>query len=215
MEGKTEVTVLSTMHFWHGSVAFFSFDDLTQIIRKIAPDLLGVELTQEDLEERREQRIKQEYQRSVYPLLDEHFCEAFPLEPPEPKFSQLVQMGRKAQEELSERSPEVAQALEKYAEILYETLFAWWSSPLDVNSEETDRHFEIKHKYEEAIYGPKEREGWEGWNQHFLDQILEAARRNPGARILVLAGVEHGYWLRKRLREEREIRWVSVQRYLK
>ncbi len=215
MTSKTAVTVVSTLHYWHEHTPYYTFDDLTQIIRKISPDLLGVELTPMDLETRREQRVKQEYQRSVFPLLDEGLCEAFPLEPSEPTFSQLVQMGRRAREALRERSPEVDEMFGKYVESLYEILFGWWNSLWDVNSEETDRHFEIKHQFQAAVYGPDEREGWEAWNQHFLDQIREAAARRKGARILVLVGVEHAYWLRKRLRSEKEFHLVSVKEALK
>ncbi len=210
MDKRTPVTVLATLHHLHGQTSFYTFDDLARIIRTIAPDLLGVELTPTDLESRRDQRIKQEYPRSVFPLLDEGLCQAFPLEPSEPTFSRLVEKGRRAQEALHRRAPEVEEAFGRYVESLYETLFGWWASPLDVNSEETDRHFEIKHKFQAAVFGPEEHEGWEGWNQHFLDRIMEAVAQRPGARVLVLVGAEHTYWLRKRLREEESVRLVSV-----
>ncbi len=214
MAVQTTVTVLATLHHWHEHATFYTFEDLAQIIRQISPDLLGVELTPTDLETRKEQRIKQEYPRSVFPLLDEGLCDAFPLEPSEPLFSQLVQMAKQAAEALHRRAPEVEEMFGVYVESLYETLFAWWRSPFDVNSDETDRHFKIKHQFQAAVYGPEEREGWDAWNQHFLDQILEAANRRPGTRVLVLVGVEHTYWLRERLREEPHIHLVSVEEAL-
>ncbi len=214
MADTTNVTVLATLHHLHGAIEWFDFDDLAQIIRTIAPDFLGVELTPADLAARREQPIKQEYQNSVYPLLDEHGFEAFPLEPPEPKYSQLVAMGKSAREGLSQRSPDAEQCFGHYVQSLYDTLFEWWQSPFDVNSEETDRHFEIKHKFQNAVYGPDEQEGWDKWNQHFLDQILDVSSRQAGARVLVLVGVEHAYWLRKRLRAIEGIRLVDMRAYM-
>ncbi len=80
---------------------------------------------------------------------------------------------------------------------------------LAVNSRQTDALFEVKHEFQSALYGPEERRGWERWNEHFLSRILDVARDNAGKRIVVTVGVEHGYWLRKRLR--RDSRLASLE----
>jgi hypothetical protein len=195
-----EVIVLSTLHQLHGETEGYSFQDLSDLIEQLRPDILAVELTAADLKSRRDQQTKQEYQRSVFPLLDLHSYEAVPLEPSQPLFDELVSLFRKAQENLSEQSPAAAESFSLYVDSLYELLTERWDSPEEVNSRATDILFESKHRFQNATFGPAEARAWEEWNQHFLRQILDAARENRGRRLLVLVGAEHAYWLRAHLK---------------
>jgi len=193
-----EVIVLSTLHQFHGQTDGYSFEDLSNVIEQLHPDIIAVELTAADVESRREQTTKQEYQRSVFPLLDKHDYVVVALEPPQPLYDELVGLFRKAQQELGKENPAAAETFGIYVDSLYEILWARWNSPGAVNSRETDALFESKHRFQSAILGPDEAKAWEQWNQHFLQQVLNAANANPGKRILVLVGVEHAYWLRAR-----------------
>jgi hypothetical protein len=197
---QTEVIVLSTLHQLHGEIEGYSFQDLLNLIEQLNPDVLAVELTTEDLESRRDHSTKQEYQESVFPLLEKYNYIVVPLEPSQPLFDEIVGLVRTAQSNLSARKPVLAEAFGIYAESLYEMLRETWTSPEAVNSRDTDLLFESKHRYQNAIFGPMEAEGWERWNQHFLDQILDASKNNPGKRIVVLVGAEHSYWLRAHLK---------------
>ena len=199
--GRTEVIVLSTLHQMHGEIEGYSYQDLSRLIERLDPDVLAVELTAEDLESRREQRIKREYQESVFPLLDRHDYQVIPLEPAQPLFDEIVTLIRTAQGGLHENKPQLAEAFSLYSESLYEMLREDWTSAQAVNSRETDRLFESKHRFQNVLFGPMEEEGWERWNRHFLDRILDAATTHPGKRIVVLVGAEHAYWLRAHLAE--------------
>lgn len=196
---RTEVIVLSTLHQMHAEVDGYSFEDLSYLVEQLNPDVLAVELTAIDLESRRDQTIKQEYQESIFPLLDKHDVVAVPLEPPQPLYDEIVNLIRTAQSGLSKSNPERAKAFGVYTDSLYEMLREMWTSPEAVNSVETDRLFDSKHRFQGAVFGPMEVEGWQRWNQHFLNQIHGAVSTNPGARIVVLVGAEHSYWLRAHL----------------
>ncbi len=198
----SEILILSTLHHFHGDVDFYTYDHLAQIIKRFAPDVLACELTPEDLAARKPQNIKQEYQHSVYPLLDELACEVVPLEPGEPLYSELAGKMKAVNQAFMRDHPAAMEQFSLYVEALSDVLFGWWRSPADVNSAETDRHFEVKRRYQNALFGEEEAAEWERWNQHFLDQILAAAERHPKGRVLVLVGAEHSYWLRKRLRQQ-------------
>jgi hypothetical protein len=198
--GPAEVIVLATLHQFHGQTEGYSFEDLSNVIEQLHPDILAVELTAADVESRREQTTKQEYQRAVFPLLDKHDYLVVPLEPPQPLYDELVGLFRKAQKNLGEDNPAAAETFGIYTDALYEILWARWTSPGAVNSRETDALFESKHRFQSALLGPDEAKAWEAWNQYFLQQVLDAANTNPGKRILVLVGVEHAYWLRARLK---------------
>lgn len=197
---QAEVIVLSTLHQLHDDIPGYSFRDLSAVIEGLRPDVLAVELAAEDLGSRREQSVKQEYQRSVFPLLDEHGYAVVPLEPPQPMYGELVGLMRRAQVGLREQEPARAETFDTYMTSLFELLRERWRSPADVNSPTTDALFESKHRFQGALFGPDESRAWEEWNQYFLEQVLGAARKNPGKRLLVLVGAEHAYWLRKQLR---------------
>ena len=191
--------MLSTLHQLHAQTDGYSFEDLSEVIEQLQPDILAVELTATDLESRRDQPTKQEYQRSVFPLLDKHDYDVVPLEPPQPLYDELVSLFRQAQKDMSEQNPVGAESFGLYTDSLFGYLGELWVSPAAVNSQATDILFESKHRFQSALFGPVDAHAWEGWNQHFLQQILRTANANPDKRILVLVGAEHAYWLRAHL----------------
>jgi hypothetical protein len=197
-----EVVVLSTLHQLHAQTKGYSFEDLAAVIEQLRPDILAVELTPTDLASRRDQSNKQEYPRSVFPLLDKHDYRVVALEPGEPKYSDIVQMFRRGQTELREQSPEKAELFNVYVSTLFEYLSEYWESPATVNSQVSNMIFESKHRFQNEVFGPTESAAWEAWNQHFLEQIVEAAESSPGMRIVVLVGAEHAYWLRAHLQND-------------
>ena len=211
---KSEVFVLSTLHQFHGENKDYSFETLSQIIEKFNPDIICVELTAADLESRKKQQTKQEYNKTVFPLADKHKYELVSLEPSEPKFSELIKLIKDSETNLRENSPDKAEAFSIYSNNLYDYLFKFWDSPTAVNSAQTDAFFEVKHNFQNALYGEKQARGWEGWNQHFLNKILETAGKNVGKRILVTVGAEHAYWLRKKLRENKEVKFIEPSNFL-
>jgi hypothetical protein len=107
---RAEVIVLSTLHQLHAETEGYSFADLSEAIEQLQPDILAVELTAEDLESRRDQPTKQEYQRAVFPLLDKHNYDVVPLEPPQPLYDELVGLFRKSQKDLIEQNPAGAES---------------------------------------------------------------------------------------------------------
>jgi predicted MPP superfamily phosphohydrolase len=212
---KTQIFVLSALHQLHEQTKFYSFETLSEIIEKQKPDVLAVELTVSDLQTRKEQKNKQEYQRSVFPLLDKHKYTVVPLEPAEPKFSEIVSLVRESEKELREKSSEKGEAFSVYNRLLFDYFLKTWTSPLDVNSAQTDALFEVKHNYQNELFGAKQVQGWNAWNRHFLEVILEAAEKHQGKKIVVLVGVEHSYWLRKELGKNQDVILLKPEQILK
>ncbi|HST11423.1 MAG TPA: hypothetical protein VLL05_13685 [Terriglobales bacterium] len=207
----TEVVVLCALHQLHEQAAYYTYSDLSSAIEPLHPDVLAVELTPKDLHDRVEQKNKREYQNSVFPLLKRHNWVVIALEPEDPLRSKLIGQMREAEQSLQQTSPQKDDAFGSYVETVFQYLLSEWHGPADVNSFWTDRVLEVKHKFQVEIYGSKEREGWEGWNQYFLAQIVAAAQQNPGKRIVVIVGVEHGYWLRAHLREQGNIKLLDTE----
>ena len=64
--------VLSTLQQLIGDADYYPYNHLFPIIKSFSPNMLAVELTPADLKARKLQRVKQEYQYSIYPLIDRH-----------------------------------------------------------------------------------------------------------------------------------------------
>jgi len=203
--------VLATVHQFHDRVEGYSFSDLSQLISGIAPDVIAVELTRADIESRCEQVVKQEYERSVFPLLGDHSFRLVPLEPDEPEFSDLVTKNRHSVDVVSRSDAEKHEAFNDYVADLYTLLFELWDSPLAVNSSYTDAVFRGKHAVQDIVYGTEQAEAWERWNSHFASVVLRTVGDGHSSRLLVLVGVEHAYWLRERLRHQPALRLLSVE----
>ncbi len=196
---RTEVLVLSTLHQHHPRVPRYGYAELTRIIELLEPDVLALELSAEDLAERRPQRAKQEFPNSVYPLLDRRPLPTVALEPADPVRSGLIGMMAGSQQRFFAETPDLAQAFIDYNDLVLGSLLDGWRSVCDVNSSRTDAIFAAKHRLQDAIQPSEQAAAWDGWNQTFLQRITDAARRFRGQRIVVVVGVEHGYWLRQHL----------------
>lgn len=208
---KTEVIVLSTLHQFHSTNTKYSFETLAKTIERINPDVLAVELTPNDLESRREQKVKTEYVRSVFPLIDKHKYKTVALEPNEPLYSELINLLKESNKENQENFPQKVEAFTTYSNAVYDYLFKYWTSIEAVNSSETDALFEVKHNFQNSLFGEKEAKVWNDWNSYFLKQIKDSAAKNKGKRILVLVGAEHSYWLRKNLQNDPEINLFKIK----
>lgn len=209
------VVVLDTLHQMHADVPAYGNTALGRAIERLKPDVLCVELQPDDLTARPPEKTKQEYPAVVYPLIDRHHYRVYAMEPAEPLYGTLLAPYRANTVAFSGREPAQAKAFAQYVDGLYAVLKARWTSPAAVNDEVTDAALRAKHALQEALMGPAEHTGWEAWNGHFLEVVQRAARENPGRRIVVLVGAEHGYWLREHLRDASGVTLLDTSAALK
>lgn len=194
-----QVAVLASLHQLHAATPGYSFEALGHAIEQLQPDVLCVELQPDDLQRRPAETTKQEYPEVVYPLIDRHHYRVYAMEPGEPVYSDILKPYIQAGHDFSVRVPEQAEAFSRYSDGAYVGLQAYWTSPARVNDAVTDSLLRAKHELQQAMVGDGERIGWERWNRRFLEVVLQAAKENPGRRIVVIVGAEHGYWLREHL----------------
>ncbi len=214
-EAPAEVVVLSSLHQYQSRVHGYGYADLARIVELLRPDVFALELSAEDITERRPQRAKQEYPQSIFPLLDRRSYITVPLEPSDPLRSELGDRLFKSEQDFAVEAPERAHAFDVYTEQLFLYLFDRWRSPCDVNSSETDALLEVKHRFQDAIYPSEQAVAWDAWNQHFLSQLKQAARSYPAKRIVALVGAEHAYWLREHLSVQPELRLLDTESLLR
>ena len=176
---KSEVVVLSTLHTFHENSKYYSYDMLSRTIERLKPDVLAVELTAADLQSRKIQKVKQEYQHSIFPLADKRGYILVPLEPDPPKFGELVSLVQNSEKQLRDKYPQKAEAFSVYSDALYEYLFRSWKSVLDVNSSETDALFEASTSFRTSCTDPtKSSAGTAGMSS----SSRKRSRRRPSIR---------------------------------
>ncbi|MBQ4854034.1 hypothetical protein IMW82_05050 [Rhodanobacter sp. B2A1Ga4] len=211
----TQVAVLATLHQLHATTPAYSFEALGRAIERLQPDVLCVELQPDDLQRRPAEPTKQEYTEVVYPLIDRHHYHVYAMEPADPAYSGILTPYIQAGQDFSVRAPEQAEAFSRYSDGAYIGLQAYWTSPTRVNDAVTDSVLRAKHELQQAMVGNGERTGWERWNQQFLGIILQAAKENPGKRIVVVVGAEHGYWLRGHLAQAAGVQLLDTAELLR
>ena len=202
----TIVIIIATLHQFHAQCNFYSLDHLRTIIEKINPDIICVELTAEDLKSKKDQAIKIEYPKCIIPLAKKKGYKLIPMEPNEPEYSRLVNKYKQAYQKIDPKKKEI---FNLYTKLLFDYLFAYWKSLVDVNSQLTNALFELKHKFQNSLFGSVEEQCWEDWNNHFLNTILKVAETHKGKNMLVAVGVEHVYWLKKHLKSNSTIKIVE------
>lgn len=197
----TEVVVLSTLHGLHAEVPGYDDERLAQAIRRLAPDVLCLEVSPEALAGRRPETVKVEYPRVVYPLLEREEYATCALEPPSEEAQRIIGPYLAANQAFADGSPEAHKDFSAYGDALYALLKRHWRDAASVNDTTTDQAMQGKHALQASLIGPGEAAGWEAWNRHFSARVREAAAAHPGKRVVVLVGAEHGYWLRRDLAE--------------
>ena len=206
----TRVAVIGTMHQLHETMPGYGYADLRKMIQGYAPDVLCVELQPQDLTERPEEKNKREYPNVVYPLIDAGHYRIYAMEPDEPMFSRIVKSLRGANARFRKQSPDKAERLDAYIAATYKMLESYWKSPAMVNDRFTDSVFQTKHAVQSEFIGPDEARGWNAWNTHMLSVIDKAVQENPGRKVAVIVGAEHGYWLRSHLGRNTNVRLVET-----
>ena len=194
-----EVAVLATLHRMHAEVPAYDNAALKRSIERLAPDVLCIEVSPARYAARGPEANKVEYPAVVYPLVDAHRYRVYPMEPAPPRDAEILQPYLAANRAFAEQQPAASKAFQAQTGALYDTLRLYWTSPARVNDAVTDAQMQAKHALQAALVGEGERTGWEAWNGEFLATVARAARDNPGKRIVVLVGAEHGYWLRAAL----------------
>jgi hypothetical protein len=198
---KGIVHVVPTLHQHHAVAAGYGFDALTQLLERLRPDVLVVELTESAARTKRPQRVKREYQNSVFPYAQRHAVPMVAMEPGEPMFDEFATRSLEAEQQFRERWPARYAEYERGVMDFLHDLLQSCDTPAAFNAEAVDRRFEQKHARENELFGADYRESWDRWNEHFAQAIAATAQAYPGQRVAALAGLEHSYWLRRRLVE--------------
>lgn len=213
-QAPTPVFVLATLYNRHASVPAYSHDSLAQIIRRINPEVLVLDVSPRELKAREVALSKAEYPQVIFPFMEAHALPTYPAEPDEPEFTRVVsQLGADLKRFQTEQ-PAVAAADRAHNEATYQALAHLWRSPAAVNGPVTDLLLSARRRYQDQMAGSGVAEAWRWWNQHALAMVQRAVAEHPGRRVLVLIGVENCGPLRAALAKEPNVQLVDMASWL-
>ncbi len=213
--GKTQVFVVSTLYKRHESTPAYDLVALRKLILAIKPDVFVLDVTPDELKNEKVWVGKVEYPGVIFPLMKELKVRAYGSEPKEPLFSELSGAGGKAYQQLRKTSPEAFEAMERHGKATYDALGVTWTSPADVNSAATDTIIAGKKTLEYRIVGEVAGSAQQRWDEHHVERILDAAKENPGKRLIVLVGIESRYWINNQLKRNSQIELVEMESWLR
>ena len=188
---KTAVAVLGTLAEFHQEPIAFDLDALVDLVLQINPDLLCLDMTPEAWRARDFGHLPPEYREALLPLAYQTDIVVAPVggdgPPPEPRAAGwrgwLIGLVRRVLGWLQKSAP----------------------GPDAINS--GWRHDLANHLYDLTVkLGENDvRKAQEAHRQRLIDNIVETARRDPGARILVVVNVRDCHHIRPALQAYEEI----------
>lgn len=212
---QTGVFVVGTLYRRHEQVPAYSTEVLRRIIVAIKPDVLVLDVTPEELAEKKVHASKIEYPQTIFPLVETGDYAVYAAEPAKPMFDEITQGIGKAMKELSEKQPDVDQALDAQSDATYAALKLHWTSPAKAHDAVTATATSGKIRLRGALVGPVMDDADVRWNQHTADVALRAAQEHPGKRILVLTGVENRPFVSANLASAGAVDLVDMESWLK
>lgn len=228
---RTRVIVLGTLHGGHLDSELWGLEQLRETIRRIDPDVICVELADDNLlaaletwsagkvvEDKRVLKFP-EYVQVVLPLMDEMGFE--------------VESGALWHEILdSMRRGKIADfnKLEQFAEqrTAYQAAKAWtkeWLAAQDQGAADDPFYihsadFDLRTKARAGAYDYYLNEwigrptGWTYVHDEHYEKIMNSVRNHPGETVLVTFGTNHIYWFHELLRWNPDIDFVDVRPFL-
>lgn len=228
---RTRVIVLGTLHDGHLDSELWGLEQLRETIRRIDPDVVCVELADDNLlaaletwesgkvvEDERVLKFP-EYVQVVLPLMDEMGFQ--------------IESGALWHEMLdSMRRGKIADfhKLEQFAEqrVEYKAAKAWtkeWLAAQDQRAADDPFYihsadFDLRAKARAGAYDYYLNEwigrptGWTYVHDEHYEKIMDSVRNHPGETVLVTFGANHIYWFHELLRWNPDIDFVDVRPFL-
>ncbi len=192
---RTTIAVLGTLADFHREPIPYSLRALVQLVSRLHPDLLCLDLTPEQWRTREFANLPPEYREALLPLAHQTDIVVVPIAgecpPPEPSApgwrGQVMRWAKGGLAAIHRSAPGPAAANQGWrhelANSLY-TVIGW-------------------------LAGPDLQRDWMNHIDHLTQQVLETARRDPGSRILVAVNVRYCHHIRHALRGRPELQVVD------
>ena len=196
---KTRLALLSTLSDMHTQPIQYDLAALATIVDQMSPDLLCVELPQNDWEMGRLNQAPVEVQRSLLPLAELSNVVVVPVAPDSRQFDDFApQAGWRAG--VARRLAGALRKAQRAANNVQAVHALFFQSVCHILC-----------TLNEMSWDAEARQAWQAQNQTILDNILQAARRDPGRRMLVAVQCQRTHWLEPRLKKVADVELVDYR----
>lgn len=201
---RTEVVILGTLHRLHRDNKLYSYEDIFKIIDNYAPEVIGVEIREEDIGQ------SKEYLKKYYPyeMIEAKFryedkCRLYGFDwfeecikgklIPEGYFDDLEKVKLEKALESDERYARERRLLELIDNIRYELVLNHTAD--EVNDGKYDVIGKIYYGQFEILFEntpyKKLYEFYKARDEHIDSNIINIIKNNAGKKILLLMGLDH------------------------
>lgn len=193
---KTRLALLATVGHLHTEPLRYDLACLRSLVETLEPDLLGVEVDPDDWEQGDLGGAPVEVQKGLVPAARHTDTVIVPLGGPSPEELAPPEDGELAG---------LRTSLIREADRLLTRLQRTADGPEGVNSLLFGHVCGLICYVEAAIASDAGRRAWEATNQHILERLLWAARRDPGRRMLAAVQCRRIHWLEPQLKRQTDL----------
>ncbi|HEX7975359.1 MAG TPA: hypothetical protein VF498_13200 [Anaerolineales bacterium] len=191
----TNVAVLGTLAEFHKEPIPYDLAALVALVSNLRPDLLCLDMTPEQWQQRDFGGLPLEYREALLPLAHQTDLVVVPIagyhppaEPSAPGWQgKLIQLFRHWLAFLQRTSP----------------------GPDAINQGLRHEVADLLYSINVRLAGQKARRAWQVHTQYLTQAVVDIARRDPGCRILVVVNVRHCHLIRNALRKFPELNVVN------
>ncbi|WP_114954660.1 hypothetical protein [Sphingosinicella terrae] len=181
------VYIVGALQRLHEREPSFTYGRLRDILDRLDPDLVVLEVRPDELARRTDTPGRPEYPAVVWPWLAHRNVAAAAMEPGGPTFAAMVEAASARFEALERDRPESAAYLASLNRSLSRVLEAHWTHPADSQDRVTRDLLRAHGLAQAALGGPEFARGQAEWDDYMIARTREAVAAHPGRRILVLA----------------------------
>ncbi len=203
---KTEIVLIGTLRDSHYLSHNYSMSQLKEILNGIQPDIICIDMTPKHYINKDMRFMQPEVLGVIDPWAKQHDVPVYGIGWWDENFYVMYQ---KYMKENHQKYDSLSNALKntdeykRYENILDDVVSVSYK---DVHADTTLRTIENYYKKMEEIYQDEEPTlWWEKRNAEMLKRLLNIANKNKGKRIAVVVGMDHIYYLYKRLQNEKNI----------
>ena len=208
------IYVIGALHALHEKERSFGYDALRESLERIDPDLLVIEVTDDELQSRGETKGRPEYPAVVWPFLQSRDVDAAALEPSGVEYQRLIGQASTHMKALRERAPAQASWWTDYQKALETVLLAHWDSPSATHDDVTGDLARAWYVVQSATLGPDYVPIQAAWDARMAQRAVSAIRQSRAGRIVVLGSYRNRHVLEDALRKAFPERVVDVRPFL-
>jgi hypothetical protein len=210
----SEVFLLGTLYKRHEQVPAYDVATLTRIVETVAPEVLVLDVTPDELKKQAVFPGKVEYTKGIFPLLKKHKFIVYPAEPAEPLFTEIVDAAKASLARFDKEQPVLSASFKRTEKNVYTVLGSHWTSAARVQDNITGEMIDSVARLQGELVGSAIKDGDERWDRHTADVVIKAASEHPGKRILVLTGIRNRPLVQRYLQAAPDLRLVDMPAWL-